>query len=794
MEHEHFKIDERNKERYTFKTKKAGPPTPPPEVDRTAHKARLEHLYSSALSESEHVRSSINEDARATGAYLSLNVRKKTISLERFTTKSGVKLMNAVSLNDDENSLTVFLPDKKHNWLSTRLKQYGEEETKKGEPRNKALVNSISDIRLSEVINLFTIAEDREKFDKIPSDLILEVEVWFDTSDIDTADIEKRLLDNRYITAKPIRFKDTVIYLVKASKESLSKLMLYLDNIRELRIYHDPSPLLAGPAIVDQEWTEYIKSQIEDNDDKVRIGIIDSGVENHHPLLIDYLPDERIHNTSAARSARDARNHGTLLAGLSLFGDLTDVIYSQRPLKVISDLTSVKITPGRHETPNNLAFLGAITEDAISLAAEDGAEIMLSATMTDTPPEKGRPTSLSSAIDEILYSDGKANKLLFMSAGNVDGDFDIEDSPYPEYNKRSEVKDPGQSWNAVTVGAYTEKCILDGEYGTGLYAPVAAKGGLSPWSRTSSEWGDVIKPEIVMEGGNAIIQDSSLSDAPDSLNLVSTDSRFNKLGSVNGTSAATALAARLASEVKYANPYISPLTIRALMIHSAEWTDEMRLEFSDNIELMLHTCGYGVPNAKRAIASSDSYVSFYLESEILPFSSGSGSTTLSGMDVISLPWPQDTLMSMGSEKVRMKVTLSYYVQPSPSSVSVQMKRYPSLKLRFDTNNFTESKEDFVNRVGHTGKGKNDPSRWKIGIRRRDKGCIISDYMETTAANISACRYIAVYPEYGWWRNSAELKDVKVKYSLVVSLQTETTEILTEVINRVENEIKNEIRY
>lgn len=75
--------------------------------------------------------------------------------------------------------------------------------------------------------------------------------------------------------------------------------------------------------------------------------------------------------------------------------------------------------------------------------------------MAVTSPEHttgdGRPSSWSAALDELAsgYIDGQ-QKLIIVSAGNVH-DWDN----YPDTNIVSSVENPAQSWNALTVGAYT---------------------------------------------------------------------------------------------------------------------------------------------------------------------------------------------------------------------------------------------------------------------------------------------------------------------------------------------------
>jgi hypothetical protein len=62
------------------------------------------------------------------------------------------------------------------------------------------------------------------------------------------------------------------------------------------------------------------------------------------------------------------------------------------------------------------------------------------------------------------------------------------------------IHDPSQAWNALTVGGYTDKDVVDAGRYPG-WKPLAARGDLAPASCTSVGWRRwPIKPDIVMEG------------------------------------------------------------------------------------------------------------------------------------------------------------------------------------------------------------------------------------------------------------------------------------------------------
>lgn len=83
-----------------------------------------------------------------------------------------------------------------------------------------------------------------------------------------------------------------------------------------------------------------------------------------------------------------------------------------------------------------------------------------------TDATDGHPTSWSGAIDEIVAgvnifgADNENKRLMLISAGNVELS-EFRDIKYPDANINSYVQNPGQSWNALTVGAYNSKIQID---------------------------------------------------------------------------------------------------------------------------------------------------------------------------------------------------------------------------------------------------------------------------------------------------------------------------------------------
>ena len=92
----------------------------------------------------------------------------------------------------------------------------------------------------------------------------------------------------------------------------------------------------------------------------------------------------------------------------------------------------------------------------------------------------GSPTSWSAAIDNITSGaeEDDEKRLFVISAGNVHPN-EFYSSPYPEANRLNSVESPGQSWNAITVGAYADNSRIENPIFHG-FTPLAQAGELSP--------------------------------------------------------------------------------------------------------------------------------------------------------------------------------------------------------------------------------------------------------------------------------------------------------------------------
>ena len=195
-----------------------------------------------------------------------------------------------------------------------------------------------------------------------------------------------------------------------------------------------------------------------------------------------------------------------------------------------------------------------------------------------------------------------------------------------------------------------------------------------------------------------------------------------------------------------------------------------------------------------------------VEDEIQPYIKEKSSIKLKEMNLHKLPWPKEVLLNLGEENVRMKVTLSYFIEPLPGERGWKDKyKYASCNLRFEVNNSDENEEDFKKRINKLmrednedkGNGSSGSDRWTLGKNNRCLGSIHSDIWEGTAADLSQANYIAVYPISGWWKekNKLEKYNNKIRYSLIISLETPNQEIdlYTPIVTQIKNKVPVEIK-
>ncbi len=151
-------------------------------------------------------------------------------------------------------------------------------------------------------------------------------------------------------------------------------------------------------------------------DPTVSVCILDTGINNGLPLLSPIIPDGSCHTVFEKWGKDDSSGHGTLMAGIAAYGDLLEKLTSQNPVIIGHTLESAKIfQPNDQKEPE---LWGDITSQGISLAeinAPNKKRILCCAITAQDHSGKGKPSSWSGAIDQIISGANDDNKRLFFS-------------------------------------------------------------------------------------------------------------------------------------------------------------------------------------------------------------------------------------------------------------------------------------------------------------------------------------------------------------------------------------------
>lgn len=505
--------------------------------------------------------------------------------------RSGIELLN---VQEAEAGIvaTVFVPDGKLSHFERIVRDYLAD--RKGSTGkafdHKALVDTIQAIRTAAIRELWTDAESAFPADETEA---IWWEVWLPVRrdrerTVDSFVRLARGLD-LIVAEGQLDFPERTVLLVKGSAAEFARSIMALNSIAELRRAKETAEFFDAIAPGKQaDWLEDLLQRTAYTPaavDPPVVCLLDTGVNRGHPLIAPALDPADLHSVEPAWGTDDSSGHGTEMAGLALFGDLADALAIDGPLTIDHRLESVKLLRGDGDNAGTSRHHGYLTTEAVERPAVQAPfrrrVFSMAVTATDGR-DQGRPSAWSAAIDRLAADAdeaGRMPRLILVSAGNVNAP--AAWAAYPDSSDTDAIHDPGQAWNALTVGACTELTTITETDAKG-YHPIAPAGGLSPFSTTSMTWKGTwpLKPDIVFEGGNAALDSLSACTLP-SVRLLTThrDPIDRLFTTTNATSAATAQCARMAVQLMAAYPDLWPETIRALMVHSAEWTPTMRTQF-----------------------------------------------------------------------------------------------------------------------------------------------------------------------------------------------------------------------
>jgi len=762
---------------------------------------------------------------RAPGAYYEVELTRGA-KAEKLDRKTQSIVSGAVKIDPANESVSavVYIPDASVDALDEIFQDYAEGElTTGGKPQRDTYVAPIEAIRKARLLSFWTDAEGA-----LPTGA--QDRIWWEVW-CDPASVQSICGVFEHMNCRPsneeqwLVFPESIVVPIYARRTDVELALVLAEGILELRRASDtPSFFVDDERENQTAWTNDLAERIVwPNVDVPRVCLLDTGVNRAHPLIEPALSSDDLHVVKPEWVPTDnVRNHshGTEMAGLSLLGDLFPRLQDKSVVPLTHRLESVRIVPDGDFDPNEPNRYGSITLSGIAIAeaANPDQSRIFCLAITNEDHSGDRASSWSACIDRaaagFLAGDevDHPRRLVCVSAGNIrtmdaSALLMLEDHP---------IEDPAQAWNAITVGGYTEKSEIDfSEREFVGHTPFANHGDVSPFSRNSVGWRSSktpIKPEVVFEAGNRALSPSQahVINCP-SLELLTTGGEVDRLpiSSFAATSAAAAQAARLAAKLTADHPEYWPETIRALIVHSAEWTEQMLTRFGGGLSALerkhlLRVFGYGVPSYDRATASASSMLALVMQQDLQPYRRDSGSVVLNECHYFELPWPRAVLEQYGDQQFQLKITLSYFVEPNPGkSAAIDPQKYQSFGLRFDLKRPRESLRAFKERVNafeRAGAGnqtaERDDGNWVLGPKGISAGSLHCDVWTGTGAQLASRNCICVKPIGGWWkdRTNPEICEQRVRYALVVTIISpdEEIDLYTPISLAIEPEIDVEI--
>lgn len=279
-------------------------------------------------------------------------------------------------------------------------------------------------------------------------------------------------------------------------------------------------------------------------------------------------------------------------------------------------------------------------------------------------------SDFAKALDDIQK---RLDVVIFTSAGNC--------SNFLRRLPAGRITASADSLMAVTVGSAAHERPHGGH---------AEVGSRSPFSRVGPGPNRIVKPEVVHYGGNAAMSALGIAEPAGVPVLSVTGGVIRRSGTSFSTPRVAALAAGLAQTLDDEAP--SPLLLRALILHSARYSDEVRLSDAARVAEL----GYGVPRSvEDVLFNAQSESTLVLQDRI---------EKGDYIELFDFPFPPDLLTADGFYRGEILVTLvssprldsrqgAEYCQ---SDVSVKLGTYDRVKERDTT------KRTIINPYGRDG--------------------------------------------------------------------------------------------
>ena len=339
-------------------------------------------------------------------------------SLERV--RDGIELLNVRhGVGDDIEHLfvrertyaTVFVPDGKLEHFEHLIREYlVEKRDSAGHARDhKTLINAIEQIRAASLRALWT--DEFQVFPKIDDETIWW-EVWLPIRGDRVSTVNRfcKLAEAQGFRIAPgkLEFPERTVLLLYGTARQMKRSMMTLNCMAELRRAKETADFF--DSLPPEEQPEWVNELLErcnfpaSNAPVPHVCLLDTGINNGHPLIEPALADQDLHTVEPAWGTNDTEGHGTAMAGVALAGNLAEILDSDEPVEIGHRLESVKLLPQDGANSNDPEHHGYLTAEAVArpeITAPNRNRVFGMAVTAKDNRDRGRPSAWSATLDRL---------------------------------------------------------------------------------------------------------------------------------------------------------------------------------------------------------------------------------------------------------------------------------------------------------------------------------------------------------------------------------------------------------
>jgi hypothetical protein len=630
----------------------------PPARDHRGHGELIRTEVETVL---DHFRSRRPPQGINPNLILRIKLNPKSIVEESIWERSGLTLLSV----DKDKTLVLFSSDQDLVDFRRRLAEYQggpSHERQKTAPHSQIFANidGVGEIRPMDRIGRLLKSQgmtDPTQFLE-GTNYVIDLELW----DLGTRELCEAKLNEieNFIMVKGGRVTDRyngeslVLMRVKCDGAVIRQL-LEIDNIATIDLPPQPTITIGKIFNLGVENFPPIQSPPEGSPG---IAVIDSGLTPAHPFLSPAL-GEAAPVPNSLGDPTDGHGHGTMVAGLALYGDVEHCIQARAFVPQLT-LYSARVLNDQCRFDDENLITSQMQEAIRYFASTYNCRVFnISLGDARLPYHGGKVSPWASILDVLAR---ELNVVITVSAGNYCYDPGPGNSPdthvhsYPRYLLKDEARiiEPATGAIVLTVGslAHTADVPPGSPTASVSFRPIALAGQPSPFTRSGPGLADAIKPEFSEFGGNYAYDGAfqSIRDDIRELSIVSFNRDYlTRLFTTDvGTSFAAPRVAHMAARLFESFPDASANLIRALLAASAV-VPQPSLEALQSLgeEAILRVCGYGKPNLEHSQTSDENRVVLYGESAL----------GFDNFHIYEVPIPEEFTRNAGTRSIT--VTLAF---------------------------------------------------------------------------------------------------------------------------------------